>query len=269
MDKGNTMYYYTKEWYLRSKCTGLYLNLQTCTEEEARSAEYYEKQLAMYAEEIRFECEQIKNTSYDVFAEDRTEPEEFLREEFRRRIAENNPDEADFIAAKRLSERIAAVKLALPVEILSEIPDIRIFALNRADNKTAELITSYSEECRRFMQETDFRFEEEYPARTEPIPDELWEEYGFAGGSIRKVIRSGRDITMLIDNVGSGSDVTAMHLKDADVERLDDGLEDSLWIANEMYLTNGEYELCALCRKGSEFPEFILHTKDVSFDFDR
>lgn len=263
------MYYYTKEWYLRSKCTGTYLNLRPCTAKEARSAEFYEKELAIFTEEIRFECEQIKNTSYDVFAEDRTESEELLKAEFDRRILENNPRDADFIAAKRLSERIAALKLALPEELLSEIPDIRIFALNRSDEKTTELVTEYSEECRRFMQETDFRFEEEYPARTEPIPTEIWEEYGFAGGRIKKIVRSGRDISIYIDNAGSGSDVTAMHLKDVDTQRLDEGLEGALWIANEMYLVNGEYELCALCRNGNNFPEFILHTRDISFDFDR
>lgn len=263
------MYYYTKEWYLRSKCTGTYLNLRPCTAEEARSAEFYEKELAIFTEEIRFECEQIKNTSYDVFAEDRTESEELLKAEFDRRIIENDPRDADFIAAKRLSERIAALRLALPEELLSEIPDIRIFALNRADEKTTELVTEYSEECRRFMQETDFRFEEEYPARTEPIPSEIWEEYGFAGGRIKKIVRSGRDISIYIDNAGSGSDVTAMHLKDVDTQRLDEGLEGALWIANEMYLVNGEYELCALCRNGNNFPEFILHTRDISFDFDR
>lgn len=267
--RNRKMYYYTKEWYLRSRCTGLHLYLQHCSEQEARSSEYYEKLFALYAEDVRFECEQIKNTSYDVFIEDRTEDEDFLTEEFVMWKINNDPAEAEFYAAGRIAERIERLKTILPREIISRIPDIRIFALNHADGATIEMITGYAEECRRFAAETDFRFEEEYPARTEPIPAEIWEEYGFKGGRIKKLLRKGRDVIIYIDNAGSGSDVTAMYLEDADVQRLDDGLDGAEWIYNELYLINGEYEVCALCKNGNEFPEFILHTKKLYFDFDR
>lgn len=264
------MYYYTKEWYLRSRCTGLHLYLQRCSEKEAKSAEYYEKLFALYADDVRFECEQIKNTSYDVFAEDReNEDEDALTNEFVMWKVNNDPAEAEFYAASRLAERIERLKLILPEEILSKIPDIRIFALNHADEATSEMIAEYAEECRRFAAETDFRFEEEYPARTEPIPRDIWHEYGFAGGRINKVVRSGRDITIHMDNSGTPSDVTAVYLEDADVQRLDDGLEGAVWLQNELYLVNGEYEVCALCRNGKMFPEFIIHTRKPSFEFDR
>lgn len=264
------MYYYTKEWYLRSRCTGLHMYLRHCSEKEAKSSKYYEKLFAIYADDVRFECEQIKNTSYDVFAEDREdEDEDVLTNEFVMWKINNDPAEAEFYAASRLAERIERLRLILPEDIVSRIPDIRIFALNYADDATAEMITEYAEECRRFAAETDFRFEEEYPARTEPIPDEIWREYGFAGGRINKVVRKGRDMTVYIDNSGTPSDVTAVYLEDTDVQRLDDGLDGALWLHNELYLVDGEYEVCALCRNGRDFPEFILHTRNISFEFDR
>ncbi len=263
------MYYYTKEWYLKSKATGLALNLRHCSSKDMNSREFYEKIFAVFTEEIRFECVQISNTSYDVFAEDRAESEDIVRAEYDRWQHTHLPEDAPFIAAKRLSEKIENLRLILPEEIISQIPDIRIAALGYADEHVTELLEEYADSCRIFMQETDFRFEEEYPARTEPIPDEIWKEYGFKGGSIRKIVRSGTDITVYINNYGSGSDVTAMHLHDCSVERLDDELENAEWIYNEMYLANGMYELHALCRNKKSFPEFIIHTDRIEFEYDR
>ena len=185
------MYYYTKEWYLKSKATGLALNLRHCSSKDMSSREFYEKIFAVFTEEIRFECVQISNTSYDVFAEDRAESEDIVRAEYDRWQHTHLPEDAPFIAAKRLSEKIENLRLILPEEIISQIPDIRIAALGYADEHVTELLEEYADSCRIFMQETDFRFEEEYPARTEPIPDEIWKEYGFKGGSIRKIVRSG------------------------------------------------------------------------------
>lgn len=263
------MHYYTKEWYLKSRCTGLYLNLQHCSEKEASSTDYYDKLFAIMTDDVRFECEQIKNTSYDVFAEDRAEDEAVLKAEYERWQSSHRPDEAEFIAMKRLSDTITNLRVILPEEIIKQIPDIRIFALHRADEIVTALVTEYAEECRRFLLETDARFEDEYCCRTEPVPDEIWQEYGFKGGRIKKIIRSGTDITIHIDNCGSGSDVTAVHLTDCSVERLDEGLDGAEWIYNELYLVNGSYELCALCRNGNKFPEFIIHTPSVQFDYDR
>ncbi|MBQ8568689.1 MAG: DUF4085 family protein [Oscillospiraceae bacterium] len=263
------MYYYTKEWYLKSKGTGLYLSLSRCTAEEAGSREYFEKIFAIYTDDVRFECEQIKNSTYEMFAEDRTESEELLKQEFIRWHEEHDPEDAEFIATARLSEKIEYLKMILPKEIISEIPDIRIFALGKADERITELVTEYSEECRSFVMEVDSRFEDEYSARTEDIPDEIWTEYGFKGGSINKIIRNGTDMTFYINNCGSGSDVTAMHLKDCAVEKLDEGLEGAEWIYNEMYFENGVYELHGICRSKNNFPEFIIHTKDIAFDYDR
>ncbi len=262
------MHYYSLEWYLKSRCIGLYTGFTECSHDEARSAEFFEKILAQFTDEIRFECEQIKNTSYDVFAEDRTEDEETLKAEFADWKTSHNPEEADFYAAAELSERITRLKTILPAEIISKIPDIRIFTLKKAEREIIDLITDYSDKCRQFVNETDFSFENEYNARTEPIPGEIWKEYGFAGAKINKIVRKGRDISFYFDNSTSDSLVTAMHLKDVDTERLDDSLEGAEWICNEIYLSGGEYELCALCRNKTKFPEFILHAREISFDYD-
>ncbi len=263
------MRYYTAEWYLKSRCTGLHLRLRSCTPEEARSHGFYEKIFAIFADEVRFECEQIKNTSFDVFAEDRTESEEFLREEFNRRLAANVPEEAEFYAAKQIAERINELKFIIPETLSAMIPDMRIFALGYADEKTVAAAEEYAMQCRHFVQETDFRFEEDYPALTEPIPDEVWQEYGFKGGRIRRIIHSGSELVIHIDPGSSGSDVTAVHLENAGIERLDNGFDGADWISNEIYLENGIYTLCALCRNGRSLPEFILHGENVFFDYDR
>lgn len=263
------LYYFNSKWYKKSRCVGICTGITLCTEEEAASAKYYEELLAKFTEEIRFECEQIKNTSLDVFAEDRTESKDKLEEEFADWKKSHNPEEAAFYAAKELSERIQKLKLILPENILSRIPDIRIFALKKADENTLDMLNCYADECRNYVNEVNFAFENEYYEKTDSIPDEIWEEYGFEGGIIKKIITKDNNISFYLDNSQNTSFVTAFHLINAEVVRMDDNLENSEWIYNELYKHGKIYEAHAICKNNTNLPEFIIKSEDIAFDFDK
>lgn len=263
------MYYFNGEWYKKSRCIGICSGLTLCSEEEAGNAKYYEELLAKFTEEIRFECEQIKNTSFDVFAEDKTGDKDKLSEEFLLWKKANNPDEAPFYAVKELSERIDRLKFVLPENILSLVPDIRILALLKADKKTFDMLNDYAEECRNCVNEINFAFENEYYEKTDEIPDEIWEEYGFEGGIIKKITVKDKDVSFYLDNSKNTSFVTAFHLTNVEIIQMDDKLENSEWIYNELYKHGNVYEFHGLCKNKMCLPEFVIKAEDIVFDFDK
>ena len=237
------MRFYTREWYLKAKAAGIAARLEICSEEDAVSQKYYEKRFAVMTDEIRTECEHS--------------------------LIDHDPEDAEYLAAQRLSSAIDNLRLVLPEKILSGIPDIRILALNRASEKNIRKITEFCDRCREEVAEINFDFETDYPSMTDDIPDEIWQEYGFAGGKIKKIITGKNTADIIIENFGSGSDVTAVHLRGCTEILIDSDLENSEWIMNEIYLSNGIYTVCALCKNGNKFPEFTIKAADISFDYDR
>jgi hypothetical protein len=60
-----------------------------------------------------------------------------------------------------------------------------------------------------------------------------------------------------------------MHLRGCTDVQTDDGLDGAEWVMNEIYLNDGIYTLCALCRNGNSLPEFTIRAADVFFTYDR
>ncbi|WP_373887448.1 DUF4085 family protein [Desulfosporosinus nitroreducens] len=72
---------------------------------------------------------------------------------------------------------------------------------------------------------------------------------------------------MIFDNSGSFTNITKMHLDNYEIIRQESLLQNLLWVNDEIYKTNGKYELHVMLRnKNDGLIEFIVSAEHISFE---
>ncbi|EHQ89601.1 DUF4085 family protein [Desulfosporosinus youngiae] len=76
-----------------------------------------------------------------------------------------------------------------------------------------------------------------------------------------------KTLTIIFDNSGSFTTITKMNLDNYEIIRQDSLLQNLLWVNDEIYKTNGKYELHVMLRNvNNELIEFIVSAEHISFE---
>lgn len=125
------MKYFTKEWYLSCGLTGYYENMQVSKNAETFSEEYYHD---LYLRRRR------------AFVKERKEEAEKIGETFDKAAAE-----AEFQSAHE--NRVSMMQKKLPEEILKQVADVRVLALDIATKEVRQQLKEIGEKSEANMQE--------------------------------------------------------------------------------------------------------------------
>jgi roadblock/LC7 domain-containing protein len=242
------MKYLTKEWYELCQKTFAHFQLEEDKQAEYFSEEYFQRLYNQkLAEWMDFE-EKIASISayraHEIFDGEKA------KEEFQ----------------LRLKYHIDHAKEILPEEILKDIADIRVYALDKGSHKVVEAVTQFCENNKRIVD----RAAEEYARyyKDELIPNDcgVVKNIKFHDCIITEVKLENECISISFDNSGGFTDIVEMQLHNYKIIKQDYLLENSWWLYEEVYMRDGKYELHVLLdNKNIGLFEFTVLAENISF----
>jgi len=248
------MNYFTKEWYELCQKTSAHLLLVEEEEAESFSEEYFQQ---LYNQKLTELLDEEEVASYQTEREAEIESyisyEQFDREKVSKQIYEG------FII------RLEHIKKILPEEILKTIADIRVFALNKASRQVINAVTRYCEENRKLVKRTVKEYGEYYKEALKSFDRDMVRNMNFHDCTIVDIKQTEQCLTILFDNSGGFTDIDEMQFENYKIIKLDGLLQTSTWLYDEIYKTNGKYELHILLRNSMDLLEFVVSAEQISF----
>lgn len=155
--------------------------------------------------------------------------------------------------------KIKQVKEKVPMELIDQIADIRLFALGYCTRKVLKQlerisyeneikVNSISEECMTAQQ-------------AEEIPQSIREAFGFHDCRITEFIVD-KDIIIRLNTQGGFTDLNKITFISSEIIKEDKFMVGSVWIYNELYRTEHGYEVHILC-ENNELSELVIRCKDI------
>lgn len=235
------MYYFTKEWYELCQKTSAHLGLEEDEKAESFSEEYFQELYNRKLKELQMTHEEIAP--------------KIVAENFNQSIFHNQ----------------VHIKNILPEEILEKIADIRVFVLRKATRQVIEDVTHFCQENRKLMMRTIEDYQKYYKKALESLDKSVVEKINLHDCTVIGIEQTENSLTLLFDNSGGFTNITKMHLKNYETVKQDALLQNSWWLYDEIYQTNGKYELHVLLLKKDKglsegLIEFTVSAEHISFE---
>ena len=260
--------YLTKDWYNRMQHTDFHLLLKVNKKAEQFSEEFYQN--VYTREKNKYIKEQSDFADYKKFKKIFLESiddvknikEEEIQKEFERCQEEMfnglSIEEAfDF----RQNHMIEYLKSELPLNILDKVKDIRVLALNYASSEVYKLIKEYCKSNEKFV---DDKFREYGRIEIEQFKNDSIEflEESFHDTFMLDVKEYKNDLIIKIDNKNGFTNKTSIIFKNYNIV-LDENIEKSWWMYNEIYKLDNTYEIHILAQNETGLKEMILKCDDI------
>ncbi len=279
------MKYFTKEWYELCQKTDYHFDLRADKRAEVLSEDYLKKLYAKAeAEHVAFE-EAVCNVSFeDIYPQEFDyegldvecyTPEELAAleaEYYEMRDAAKDSFEADTrvfneASAKRTfrsmwKDNIKKYEAEMPREILDRVADIRVLALGRASAEVKRAITEFCKGNERSIKRTISDYEKYYKKAFAKGKPHFAEGFDLHDCNVVSCKKSGKNIVMRLDNSGGFTDTSRVVFRNAEIICQDAPMRGAWWLYDEIYRTDGGYEIHALVQK-KELAYFTVNCKDV------
>ncbi len=241
------MRYFTKEWYQLCGKTSLYCMLEEAKEAELLSEQYFNK---LYSKKAK---EWIKNNKKSL--------KELKKFETNTESVKPFETFHDFYLSK-----IDYVQKMLPETILSQIADIRVFALDKASHDVIRLTKEYCDKCRALMEKVceDYRHYLEEMSAT--LDEEVVSNLCFHDCVIIDIDQNDKSLTLHFDNSGELTDIDRLVFNDFQIQKIDRPIVNTWWLYEEIYRREGVYEIHALLQNEDlDLIDFIVSAESVQF----
>ncbi|AKN32350.1 hypothetical protein Ccar_16360 [Clostridium carboxidivorans P7] len=250
------MNYFTKEWYELCQKTSIHFPLKAMKEAESFSEEYfqqlYKQELAEWLrlqEEIALHKEKLGAVKESCIS---CEP--FDREKLSQQFYQG------FIHRQRY------IKTILPEEILKEIADIRVCALDKASHKVIQAITLFCKNNEKLVNKTIKKYEKYYKKASKSFDRRIVENINFHDCGIIDVRQTEQYLLILFDNKYGFTDIDEIKFENYNIIKQDALLQNSRWLYDEMYKINDKYELHVLLQnKKMDLIDFIISADNITF----
>lgn len=290
------MRYFTKEWYRTMERTYMHLMLRATRKADKFDEKYYqdlykkelkeflklEKEVCEVTEEDVFdesdwdeisvmdekgnlinvneimseaEVEELRN---DILANEKEavenfEIEEYDEEKLTKQFEENHLDAIDYL------------KNNLPKEILEEVADIRVLALDKSSKNIKKKIEKYCNENEKIANKTMKSYEKYFETIQDKLPQKILEDYEFHDCEIISIDKVKDDIVFTLDNSGGFTDISKIIYRNGEI--LENNLEEnSYWVYDEIYILDDGYEFHIGISSGEEYDYITLRCSDVDFE---
>ncbi|WPC42853.1 DUF4085 family protein [Clostridium sp. JS66] len=250
------MNYFTKEWYELCQKTNIHFSFKEMKEAEFFSEEYfqqlYKKELTEWLilqEEIALHKDQL-----GVIKENCTSCELFDKKKLSQQFYQ------EFI------HRQEYIKTILPEEVLKQIADIRVCALDRASHKVIQAIILFCKNNEKSVNRTIKEYEKYYKKASKSFDRSIVENINFHDCSIIDVRQTEQYVLILFDNKGSFTDIYGVKFENYKIIKQDALLKNSWWLYDEIYKINNKYELHGLLQnKKMDLVDFIISADNITF----
>ncbi|MGL5695195.1 MAG: DUF4085 family protein [Peptostreptococcaceae bacterium] len=289
------MRFFTKEWYNNMQKTDLHTMLKPKLKANKYSEKYYQnlykKELKKFLKEEKeiLEITDEEESSWDeisvrdengnlVNVNEIMSPEEV--EELRQSILEKEKqaqenfqieeyDEEKLIKQfeENHLENIEMLKTNLPEEILNDVADIRVLALDKASRSIIKRIEKYCLENEEKINHVMDEYCKHFEKIENDIAQKIIENYELHDCQILKIYKEGNDIIFDLDSSGGFRDISKIIYRDGEV--LENNLdEESYWLYDEIYrLDNGyEFHIGGCTSDNSKYDYITIKARDVDFE---
>jgi len=285
--------YMTKEWYETCQKTDCYFSLKVSKQAESFSEDYfktlYKKEEAAWLKSQ----EEMSNLSieeiypYEFIAENidgsPLEPEEFekakkeyfeMREQAWLEYDDNrpvfDPEQEKKTFKQALRYNIKWLKTNLPDEILRNVADIRVLALDRASAAIKKEITAFCKANNKVMKSALEAYWKEHKKRFRHNEPSFLEMFNFHDCIVISCRKKGTDLIITLDNSGGFTNINQIVFKNCIIMKQDKPLYGAWWLYDEIYFSDRGYEIHALLlgKSGNELLDFIVDVTDVEYKTD-
>lgn len=236
------MKFLTKSWYRQmSQKSHLHLSLQT----DRRAAEYSEAFYQdLYARRLAERLEVMKR----VCALGKTPFQE-------------NQETAQF--AQGHQWRMEHLRQVLPQEILDQVADLRVLALDTATADVKGAVTRWCQENRRQSEEIFQTYLDDSKQARPLVGEALQKRFSFHDNTVTRVERAPDRLTLYLGDDGYSSVGRVDFLSPVILEE-DPGLEGAIWLYQEIHPAQGGNEYHALlCQEDDRLLYFTVFAKGL------
>ena len=237
------MKYFTKNWYNTCQNSGWHLNMSVSKNADEFNEEYYRD---LYTRRRR------------AFVKEQKEVAEVLGEEFSKVKAE-----VEFM--NRHEATVKCMEESIPREILAEVADTRVLALDIATKEVRQKLKAWCEgnykEMHRVM---DLYWKQVCPELKDAVGEEIQKNFNFHDATIKSMELKPDTLAFKMD--GCAEDVKKVIFKNYKVLEQDGYLLGATWLYHEVYAVEGGNEYHALLWKnGGKLAYLTVFAEDIEF----
>ncbi|MFD3157975.1 DUF4085 family protein [Haloimpatiens sp. FM7330] len=249
------MNYFTKDWYKLCQKIDNHLLLEENKKAESFSEEYFQQ---LYNQKLtKWLASQQELALYQAQCE--LEEDYVLQEPFDRKKLSKQFHEA-FVYNQE------CIKKILPKEILKKIADIRVYTLNEASYEVIHAVTNFCKNNKKLVDKAVKEYQKYYKKALKSFDKNIIENINFHDCSIIDIKQTEQSLSILFDNFGGFTDICEMRFENYKILKQDGLLQNSWWLYDEIYKSNGKYELQVLLEnKNSDLLEFNISAEYIFF----
>ncbi|NMO94934.1 DUF4085 family protein [Paenibacillus lemnae] len=241
----------TKEWYETMQKTDLHLLLKVSKKAEVFSEEYFQK---LYNSEEKVWLQLQEDVS-------KVEFEDVVPDEVQ---AVFDPEQEKKNFKQVLQHNVRHLTKSLPDDILHQVADIRVLALNRASADVKKQITAYCKANKQTVQSTAAAYWKEYKNNFKKGEPSFAEQFHFHDCKVVSSRRKGKDLVLTLDHSGGFTAISEITFKNCSILKQDTPLHGAWWLYDEIYTTKDGYEIHVLLQK-KQLIDFVMTVSDVMF----
>ena len=235
------MKYFTKEWYETCQNSGWHLNMSVSKNAEEFNEEYYKD---LYTRRRR------------AFVKEQKEVAEVLGEEFSKGKAEQ-----EFLC--RHEETVKRMEESIPQNILAEVADTRVLALDIATKEVRQKLKAWCEGNLKQMHDVqDTYWKQVSPELKDAVGEEIQKNFNFHDAVTKSMEMKADTLTFRLDCC----DTKKVVFKNYKVLEQDGYLLGATWLYQEVYAVEGGNEYHALLWKsGGKLAYLTVFAEDIEF----
>lgn len=235
------MKYFTKEWYEVCQNSGWHLNMSVSKNAEEFNEEYYKD---LYTRRRR------------AFVKEEKEVAEVLGEEFSKGKAEQ-----EFL--RRHEDMVKRMEENIPQNILAEVADTRVLALDIATKEVRQKLKAWCEGNMKEMHRvTDLYWKQVCPELKDAVGEEIQKNFNFHDAVIKSMEMKEGTLTFRMEH----SDVKKVIFKNYKILEQDGYLLGATWLYQEVYAVEGGNEYHGLLWKnGGKLAYLTIQAEDIEF----
>ena len=235
------MKYFTKEWYKTCQNSGWHLNMSVSKNAEEFNEEYYKD---LYTRRRR------------AFVKEEKEVAEVLGEEFSKAKAE-----VEFM--NRHEDTVKRMEESIPQNILAEVADTRVLALDIATKEVRQKLKAWCEGNMKQMHDVqDTYWKQICPELKDAVGEEIQKNFNFHDAVIKSMEMKTDSLAFRMEH----SDVKKVIFKNYKILEQDGYLLGATWLYQEVYAVEGGNEYHGLLWKdGGKLAYLTIQAEDIEF----
>ncbi len=290
------MKFFTREWFKLKEGSDIDLLMCVTKPAETFSEEYFQNLYhCMLKQHLRIQKEVSELTADDVFSPGRWESLSMVNEKgelvdasqllsseelerVREDIYQKEKEAYDNYVPQVYDEesltkqfesdmycRMRQLEALLPEDILRDVADIRVLALNKVSKDIKTRIHYFCAQNEKELMEIQQEYVKHYKSIEKLLPEKIQKQYGFHDCKITSFEHKGTDVIIEFDHSGGFTNVYKLIYHNATIIE-EEHIEGSWWIYDEIYITNDSYEFhTALQDENSQVRYLTLKASDVDF----